>query len=534
MAPWPAPRRRGVAAWTLLAMALLAARVALLGSPFLLLDDAFISFRYAGNLVAGQGLVFNPGERVEGYTNFLWTVLLAACHRAGLDMPAMSVVFALLAALGTIVLLAALARALLGGAPAWVVAAPALLFAATAATTRFVLSGMETALFVFLVTLGLYLALAVRGRPLATGAVFALAAMTRPEGILYFALVVLDLSLVPPPPASRRLAAAATAAGGFLVLYAPYFAWRYAYYGYLLPNTFYAKATGTGGPLAARGLELLPVVIRAASLEAPLLLALAVLPALARDPRWRLLAAVVVATGLYFVLIGGDFLFFFGPRFLLPALPPLLLCAALGLHRIVGPAGRSRGRALLGAVLVVALAGNAAWYSWPARFDRLRDVSLLNRSWTAVGHWLESHTPAGAIVAVGAAGRIPYYSGRRTIDILGLTDLHIAHLEMPPGGGIPGHEKSDPGYVLSRRPDYIVFARLDPGGRPLMGHWDRVRDELDAGYEMIALAKASESPGAWILPASTYTPELGRQGYRGAIFRRKAPAMSPRQPAAGR
>jgi len=106
VAPWPAPRRRGVAAWTLLAMALLAARVALLGSPFLLLDDAFISFRYAGNLVAGQGLVFNPGERVEGYTNFLWTVLLAACHRAGLDMPAMSVVFALLAALGTIVLLA--------------------------------------------------------------------------------------------------------------------------------------------------------------------------------------------------------------------------------------------------------------------------------------------------------------------------------------------------------------------------------------------------------------------------------------------
>src|SRR5262249_57546373 len=48
-------------------------------------DDAFISFRYARNLGAGLGLVFNPGlERVEGYTNFLWVVLLAALQRVGL------------------------------------------------------------------------------------------------------------------------------------------------------------------------------------------------------------------------------------------------------------------------------------------------------------------------------------------------------------------------------------------------------------------------------------------------------------------
>ena len=39
-------------------------------------DDAFITFRYAANLAHGHGLVFNPGERVEGYSNFLWTVLL--------------------------------------------------------------------------------------------------------------------------------------------------------------------------------------------------------------------------------------------------------------------------------------------------------------------------------------------------------------------------------------------------------------------------------------------------------------------------
>src|ERR1051326_6227945 len=41
-------------------------------------DDAYISFRYARNLVDGHGLVFNPGERVEGYTNFLWVLGIAA------------------------------------------------------------------------------------------------------------------------------------------------------------------------------------------------------------------------------------------------------------------------------------------------------------------------------------------------------------------------------------------------------------------------------------------------------------------------
>ncbi|MHC4066890.1 MAG: hypothetical protein ACYSUI_20630, partial [Planctomycetota bacterium] len=50
-----------------------------------LTDDAFISFRYARNLSEGLGLVFNPGfERVEGYSNFLWVVLLAGVNALGL------------------------------------------------------------------------------------------------------------------------------------------------------------------------------------------------------------------------------------------------------------------------------------------------------------------------------------------------------------------------------------------------------------------------------------------------------------------
>src|SRR3989442_4318999 len=60
------------------------------GHHFFLGDDCFISFRYARHLAAGQGLVWNPGERVEGYTNFLWVILMAGAPRLGGTPPGVS------------------------------------------------------------------------------------------------------------------------------------------------------------------------------------------------------------------------------------------------------------------------------------------------------------------------------------------------------------------------------------------------------------------------------------------------------------
>ncbi|MFT5442480.1 MAG: arabinofuranosyltransferase, partial [Myxococcota bacterium] len=57
---------------------------------FFLGDDAFISFRYAKNLAMGHGIVWNPGEYVEGYTNFLWVLILAAGMRLGLSPETLS------------------------------------------------------------------------------------------------------------------------------------------------------------------------------------------------------------------------------------------------------------------------------------------------------------------------------------------------------------------------------------------------------------------------------------------------------------
>jgi hypothetical protein len=72
----------------------------------------------------------------------------------------------------------------------------------------------------------------------------------------------------------------------------------------------------------------------------------------------------------------------------------------------------------------------------------------------------------GAVLATNTAGTIPYYSGLRTIDMLGLNDVHIAHRNMPMGKGLAGHEKWDAAYVLAQHPDYIQFGSATGNNLP--------------------------------------------------------------------
>jgi hypothetical protein len=82
----------------------------------------------------------------------------------------------------------------------------------------------------------------------------------------------------------------------------------------------------------------------------------------------------------------------------------------------------------------------------------------VNETGKEVGLWLKDNASPDAVIATNTAGTIPYYSGLRTIDMLGLNDVHIAHRDMPDmGARYAGHEKADGRYVLDRKPDYIQF-----------------------------------------------------------------------------
>jgi hypothetical protein len=504
--PWAATAAGG---------ALLLARAAHLWNPYLLVDDAFVSFRYARNLAEGHGLVYNLGERVEGYTNFLWTLLLAGGAALGLDLPLLSMVLAAAAGVMAVALVARLARWALPEQGV-LAALPPLLFAALGSQPRFVVSGLETLLFVALLLLALE-RLLVAGRPAAAGAVFALAAMTRPEGGLYW--------LVTLPFSSRRRSLVATLS--FLVLYLPYFIWRWTYYGWLLPNTFYVKASGFAWERSARAVpQLLELADRWNALPLALLAigSLVLTPAAARRGRWVGLAWTwIAATLAYFFWVGGDFLPFFGPRFLLPALPPLLLLAAVGLGALTGgllPAARG---ALRGAV-VTALVATALWLSWPERLSRLDGQAYEIESWTRVGHWLRENTAPQAVIATGGAGIVPFYSRRWTIDMFGLTDEHIAHLP-PPTVGFrqTAHDKFAPDYVLDRRPD-LLLSRLTRSGRPTTAGLGLAAARVRACYVPLLLIKvrgARPPEDEWLLFTNRPTPELHAAGYETAVLRRR-------------
>jgi hypothetical protein len=117
------------------------------------IDDAYISFRYAENLARGQGLVFNVGERVEGYTNFLWVILLAIPARLGLDLVVSSKVLGGVFALATLWTLGTLHPGSGARPRARNLAAPGLLLTNTA-FFLWAVHGLETAMFAFWITLG--------------------------------------------------------------------------------------------------------------------------------------------------------------------------------------------------------------------------------------------------------------------------------------------------------------------------------------------------------------------------------------------
>jgi 4-amino-4-deoxy-L-arabinose transferase-like glycosyltransferase len=426
-----------------------------------MLDDAFISFRYAENLVHGHGLVYNVGERVEGYTNFLWVIILSLFRWLGADTVAVSRILGVLLNLAVVILLWFVARpagsdrgrsglspflaaALLGSMGAFTIWGPA---------------GMEVPLFALLLLLSVVLARAASAHGdavsvrdgLLAGLVLALTTMTRPEGLLALAVVVVLLFVRSLQRASWKSFISVLA--GFALLYLPYYVWRYSYYGYPLPNTFYAKV-GASSVQVERGL--LYLLDFARSYPQVLIPALAGAALGWKELTVRLSTLVSAVFLIYIIAVGGDCMP--GFRFLAPIAPLFCLLAAKGILGIAGLIRTRTAGALLAAAIALTVAGLNLFAPFAQRvvypLIRADQVVYYGR---IVGERLRAMARSDAVLATNTGGSVPYYSGLKTIDMLGLNDTHIAHVKAPMGQGRPGHEKADGAYVLSRNPDYVQF-----------------------------------------------------------------------------
>ncbi|MEM9799611.1 MAG: hypothetical protein AAGA20_04740 [Planctomycetota bacterium] len=460
-----------VAAATLLAVGVLGALVHRFAY---LVDDAFITFRFARSWAEWGVPVFNSFEltsaapRVEGFSNLLWTAILAIGHAAGASLPSLVGPLQFIVAAATVVSVARFASAGLGLRPVAASAAPVLL-ATSAPFVAWTSGGMETSLFTLLLTAFTFAALsevnASARSGLVLGALGAGVTLVRVEGLLWVlgALTAVGVGralcsgrgLEALTAERRRLAAAAVVIGAAVALQ---LAWRGAVYGEVLPNTVAAK-TGGGTDVLARGAR--QVASWGLVTITPLVaLPLGLLALRHRERRARIAAAsfAVLAAGFiaYSVVVGGDWMPFF--RFLAPAAPALALVCAIGIDRLRPSVGAAVA-VLLAAVQPLALfdvhlAPESVRESLRFRAFRGGYASEASRIATArknadyfgrLGQALDVATEDGDILAFGAIGSPGWYAPNLDfVDRNGLVTPAVAARDVEPGGGTSGHEKRVP------------------------------------------------------------------------------------------
>ncbi len=220
-----------------------------------ILDDAYITFRYAKNFINGFGLVYNPGERVEGYTSFSWLMMIAAGMKFGLDPWMVSKVLGLFSGVGTIICSWWVYNRLSRLSYSWGSIIVPLLLATSSFFCYWSIVGMGTIFFSFLLvlSLALYLKEGQSGHPFSAYAL-SLLCLTRPDGYGYL-VIFLAADVFTRVRKKRPIDRYCLQFYGIILLSSFCFiGFRLVYYGSFFTNTYYVKAIF---PFESNGLEYL-------------------------------------------------------------------------------------------------------------------------------------------------------------------------------------------------------------------------------------------------------------------------------------
>lgn len=428
-------------------------------------DDAFISFRYSRNLAQGHGLVYNPGERVEGYTNFLWTVFMWIPEHFGWNTPLFSVLVNIPLTVITVALALRFARKVfVDNEPLALLAAAAL--AANMTFIGYGTSGLETMMQTLFITAVALLLVPHGGEVASTtwqrigaGVLGAFAILTRIDSVVLIGawfLVHVWWMLRRRGDDPKQVVIAALQLGvPLLAVVLPWFAWKHDYYDAFLPNTLQAKEWTNWWVPILFGLMYLTLFF--ATFAAFLLIG-----------RWRrlkgtfpaphatwALVAVVVAWFAYICFVGADFMEF---RFVVPVIPILALPAAYLVDHYRTP---RRQVALIAILLAVSLGHRLAppLFPYPVlTFEELKHWPEDDANdWETMGNLFHDKFPGGVdapgqpVIGILPAGAIPYYAELPTIDMFGLNDEWVAKNGLLYPIYFPGHVRTATLDYLERR-----------------------------------------------------------------------------------
>ncbi len=505
------------------------------------MDDAFISFRYAENLITGHGLVFNRiGDPVEGYTNFLWTLLFAWVLYLKLDPVITAKVFGGVLSLLGLGLTYRIAGTINGKMGEWeeggveefenrrkgelekgriekLWAVLPLLFLATSGSfAAWAMGGLETHLVTALNLLALQSYLTVHF--LTSAIFFTLASLTRPDAILLWGAVFF-MHVSGRVTERRKEREKGRITSDYLTLLLPlggfslFWIWRWHYYGSLFPNTFYMK-TGGGWHQILTGVFYLLDYILSQGGFFPFLLFYFF--------KWnygtfghRIFLSQIGFYATFIILSGGDWMPLH--RFLVPLLPLLAILNTAALKGIyqrlilflekMDPSSRlgnwENGRmkhdlffrsstpsfSHSATLLLLILTGFSLIFpllETLTEHPRITEDSKGVQAFVEFGKWLGKQVPSYSLIAVNPVGAISYYSRLNALDMTGLTDSHIAHLKM---GGL--HQKYDSAYILSHHPDFIILiGKYDPKTQVYQATWAGEEDlfhnpEFQSEYQPI-------------------------------------------------
>lgn len=471
-------------AWT--ALAILSAVFVILATLqyWSMEEDAFILFRYAESAAHGNGLYFNGDygspERVAGYSNIVWILILTLVAKLGIHTPAGARAVLLLISSLNLILLYYLTKRITGEhRPLNLL--PPLLLATNVCYLWYAPGGMEPALFIFLAQ-SAFLAFIYEeqhGVKFPYSAIlFALLTMTHPEGPLYF------LAAVAWRGARRWRNKEIFLRDGvwfftFWTIYFGFLIWHLGYYRDPFPTTFYNKGVGHPQKLLPGLKHLLSFFLDSRGYI--LLLPILALPlrrkwdrlASPRPPQGGVagwLVALFVLAGVGFILVcGGDSKTHY--RFIIPFMPFLFVLVAAGLARL-GEWMRNK-RALAVAVIaslavILAVTNTVLFDDFVPRGNMLtaniaelvKNPRYLIDKWrysfapyshhpsTNVGRWMKENLPPDSYIATGQTGNIPYYAEMTCLDIMGFNDKIIQKIRMERNWGYNT-------YILARKPDYL-------------------------------------------------------------------------------
>ena len=454
---------------------------------FCLYDDAMISMRYAKNLAQGFGLVWNPGgERVEGYTNPLWVLFMAGLHLLPIPASKMSLLVQISAAALLLLNLAFVAN--LSRQADSLPAVPLLAVVLTGfylPLVNWALQGAEVSILAVVTCGSVLLAL----KTLRVGRVSSLlyvvmvfGTLIRPDMVVQYVAISAFLII---EDRRNRWRHAWVAMLVLAVGVALQTGFRIAYFGDVLPNTYYLKLSGYPFPLRlSRGLYVFSKFAVQMGLLFFLLPLVNVL--VRRDRVGRLLASVFTSVACYSIYVGGDAWEEWGGsnRYISVVMPVFFVLLARGLADISRGIGaalevrRNSGThpwvppyAEVSVYLVLALSamlslnstrGADALGEWALR---LRPIQTdVNQAHAEMANALREITRPDATIAVMMAGVIPYFLDRPVIDLLGKTDAYVGRLPMHRFHGLrsliwftPGHMKWDFAWSIGTlRPDIVV------------------------------------------------------------------------------